>query len=41
MKYRKRVLESKVKKYLKVFPIVGITGPRQSGKSTMLKHLFK
>ena len=41
MKYRKRVLEAKVKKYTKIFPVVGITGPRQSGKSTMLKHLFK
>ncbi|KKN11160.1 MAG: hypothetical protein KR126chlam4_01413 [Candidatus Anoxychlamydiales bacterium] len=40
MKYRKRVLEAKVKKYTKIFPVVGITGPRQSGKSTMLKHLF-
>ncbi len=41
MKYRKRILETNVKKYLKIFPVVGITGPRQSGKSTMLKHLFK
>ncbi|HEY5390590.1 MAG TPA: ATP-binding protein [Hanamia sp.] len=23
------------------FPILGITGPRQSGKTTLLKHLFK
>lgn len=41
MKYRKRILETKVKKYIKIFPVVGITGPRQSGKSTMLKELFK
>jgi len=40
MIYKKRVLEEKVKKYLKNFSVVGITGPRQSGKSTLLKHLF-
>ena len=39
-KYIPRVLETTLKKYLKIFPIVGITGPRQSGKSTMLKHMF-
>lgn len=27
-------------KYLRSFPVVGITGPRQSGKSTMLKELL-
>ncbi len=39
-KYIHRVLEATLQKYLSAFPIVGITGPRQSGKSTMLKHLL-
>ena len=38
--YRHRILEKKIKDYLKNFPVVGITGPRQSGKSTLLKHLL-
>jgi predicted AAA+ superfamily ATPase len=25
-------------KYISIFPVVGLTGPRQSGKSTLLKH---
>lgn len=33
-------MESTVKRFLKQFPSVVITGPRQSGKSTLLKHLF-
>lgn len=37
MKYIKRNIESALAKYLKIFPVVGLTGPRQSGKSTMLK----
>ena len=40
MKYVRRVLEETVKRYLRSFPIVGVTGPRQSGKSTMLKELL-
>lgn len=38
--YVTRQIEDSVKKYLKAFPVVGITGPRQSGKSTMLMHLL-
>ncbi len=38
MKYTQRLLESKLKAYLTTFPSVGISGPRQSGKSTMLTH---
>jgi len=41
MKYVKRNLESTLLKHLKIFPAVGITGPRQSGKSTMLLNMFK
>ena len=36
--YRTRLMESNVQQYLTIFPIVGIIGPRQSGKSTLLKH---
>lgn len=38
--YQKREIEPVVVKYLDVFPVVGITGPRQSGKSTLLQHLL-
>ena len=41
MNYKTRVAEATVKRLLKSFPVVGITGPRQSGKSTLLKHLLK
>ena len=40
MSYIHRVIENTVARYLKQFPIVGLTGPRQSGKSTMLKKLL-
>jgi len=40
MKYLKRNLEKQIAHYLKIFPAVGITGPRQSGKSTTLKTVF-
>jgi predicted AAA+ superfamily ATPase len=38
MKYYKRELEKILYKYLQAFPAIGITGPRQSGKSTLLLH---
>ena len=41
MKYIKREIEKTVLRYLQAFPVVGITGPRQSGKSTLLQHMFK
>jgi len=40
MKYRTRVAELTLRRFLKVFPVVGVTGPRQSGKSTLLRHIF-
>lgn len=35
-----RSISSKLKELLKVFPVVTITGCRQCGKSTLLKHLL-
>jgi predicted AAA+ superfamily ATPase len=40
MPYYHRVIEKTVREYLKLFPVVGLTGPRQSGKSTMLRKLL-
>lgn len=39
--YHHRVLEPKLIDYIKHFSAVGLTGPRQSGKSTLLLHLLK
>lgn len=36
----KRDLSSKIKQLSEKFPIITVTGPRQSGKSTLLKNLF-
>lgn len=38
MKYKKRLIESEISNLFKIFPVVSITGPRQSGKSTLIKH---
>ncbi|MFC1510663.1 ATP-binding protein [Candidatus Omnitrophota bacterium] len=40
MKYCPRQIEKTVKDYLKIFPAVSLTGPRQSGKSTMLQEML-
>ncbi|OGV47926.1 MAG: hypothetical protein A3F46_05845 [Legionellales bacterium RIFCSPHIGHO2_12_FULL_42_9] len=40
MNYQHRALESTLKDYLQYFPVVGLTGPRQSGKSTLLQHIL-
>jgi predicted AAA+ superfamily ATPase len=37
MPYRRRVLEKRLKRFLGLFPAVAVTGPRQSGKSTLLR----
>jgi predicted AAA+ superfamily ATPase len=38
MDYKKRFIEPKISELFEIFPIVSITGPRQSGKSTLIKH---
>ena len=40
MNYFYRIIESQLIEYLNIFPVVGIMGPRQAGKSTMLAHLL-
>ncbi len=37
----KRDIAGKIRGLAQKFPVVTITGPRQSGKSTLLKHLFQ
>ncbi len=41
MKYTHREIEKTLREYLDFFSVVGITGPRQSGKSTLLLHVLK
>jgi len=36
----KRNIEENLKKYFKQYPVVVLTGPRQSGKTTIVKKLF-
>ena len=38
--YLKRTIEKEVLSMAKSYPVVTITGPRQSGKTTLAKHLF-
>ena len=41
MSYFQRKLEKPLLEALKTFPVVAVTGPRQSGKSTIIKHLLQ
>ncbi|MDL2262069.1 ATP-binding protein [Bacteroidales bacterium OttesenSCG-928-I21] len=36
-----RSIASKINEATQYFPVITITGPRQSGKTTLIKHLFK
>ena len=38
--YIERVLENKIKKYLKRKEIIAVIGARQCGKTTLMKHIF-
>lgn len=38
--YIQRVLAKQIKRHINSFPVLGLTGPRQSGKSTMLKNIL-
>jgi len=38
--YISRIIESQIKKYIRSFSVLGITGPRQSGKSTTLQEIL-
>lgn len=40
MHYKHRYVETKISKYIEIFPVIALTGSRQAGKSTMLKHMF-
>jgi len=40
LRYIKRSLEPVLEKAVSEFPAVVLTGPRQSGKTTLLKHMF-
>lgn len=40
MLYISRHIEKTIREYLKIFPAVSLTGPRQSGKSTTLQKMF-
>ncbi len=37
----KRILGTKIKSLQNKFPVVAIIGPRQSGKTILIKNLFK
>jgi len=36
----KRNLEYHIRKYAPEYPIIAIVGPRQSGKTTIARHIF-
>lgn len=40
MNYRNRILETKIRRYADLFSVLLVTGARQVGKSTLLRHLF-
>ena len=37
----KRILENKLRELSKSFPVVSVTGPRQSGKTTLCRMTFE
>lgn len=41
MDYIKRQISGEINKSIRHFPVVALTGPRQCGKSTLVRHLLK
>jgi len=41
MEYYSRLIESELIKSIETFPVIAVTGPRQCGKSTLVKYLAK
>lgn len=39
-KYIPRILSSKIEEAAKYFPVIVVTGPRQSGKTSLCRHLY-
>ena len=38
--YIPRLISSHIKKLMDMYPVVTIAGPRQSGKTTLARHLY-
>jgi len=38
--YYQRSIQPVLERFATLYPVVGITGPRQSGKTTLAKRLF-
>ncbi|MDE5871010.1 MAG: AAA family ATPase [Muribaculaceae bacterium] len=38
--YIPRILSSKIEKAVKYYPVIVITGPRQSGKTSLCRHMY-
>ena len=36
----KRTLETYIRRYSRQYPVVALVGPRQSGKTTLVRHIF-
>jgi len=36
----KRTIEKQIRKYRREYPVIAMVGPRQSGKTTLVRHLF-
>ena len=41
MKYKERNLSDEISRIAEQFPVIVVSGARQVGKSTLIKHLFK